>query len=241
MQTALNLSMGKNRKTCALFLMLIIIILSLTFIVILANAQTIPKPSVPEFTLQTQTQTNTTIITLTIRNQPFDAASKYPEGFFYNVAVSIDEKNWSELYHVEDAQDWYPQQSNSSTTVLTYIPGETVYYPMDASQGVGVIPKSGEVAFQVQAMIGHRDRGTFINGFMPYVFVGETSDWSNAQTITIPSNSSEPTPTVPEFSWLIILPLLFCISIALVIIRRRVSRNLDNYGNVWYLSSYFKI
>ena len=162
-----------------------------------------PKPTQPH-------------LTLTIRNQPFDAASQYPNGFFYNVAISFDGKNWNELYHVEDAEDWYPQQSNYSTTVLTYIAGETIYYPKDTSQWVGGIPKSGEVAFQVQAMIGHRDRGAFKNGFMPYVFVGETSDWSNIRTITILSSELSPTPFIPELSWLVILPLLLVVLVFLV-------------------------
>ena len=222
--------MGSTSKGISLFLVVILTVSGL-IIVESAYAQSIPKPSTPEFTMQTQTQANTTTITLTIRNQPFDAASQYPDGFFYNVAISVDGKNWSELYHVEDAEDWYPQQSNSSTTVLTYVAGETIYYPKDTSQGVSVIPKSGEVAFQVQAMIGHRDRGAFKNGFMPYVLVGESSDWSNTQTITIPASSTSPSPTatstVPELSWLVILPLLFTVFAIIMIIRHRKTANLN--------------
>ena len=213
------------------FCLLLIVALAISAFIIVkpSNAQSMHKPSTPEFTIQTQTQANTTTITLTIRNQPFDAASQYPDGFFYNVAISVDGKNWSELYHVEDAQDWYPQQSNSSTTVLTYVAGETVYYPRDTSQGVSVIPTSGEVAFQVQAMIGHRDRGAFKNGFMPYVFVGETSDWSNTQTITIPASSTSPSPTAtstaPDLSWLVIVPLLFTVFAIIMIVRHRKPAN----------------
>ncbi|NLE05742.1 MAG: hypothetical protein GX638_13215 [Crenarchaeota archaeon] len=193
--------MDKTSKTFASMLTLIISISCLTLLTMKpADAQTIPKPSVPEFTIQSQTHANTTTIILTIRNQPFDTASQYPNGFFYNVAMSVDGKNWSNFYHVEDASDWYPQQSNSSTTVLIYVAGETMYYPMNSSQAVGIIPKSGEVAFKVQAMIGHRDRGAFQNGFMPYVLVGEESDWSNSQIINImqsptPSSSNTPMPT----------------------------------------------
>jgi len=219
--------MGCLSKCLALILILTMALSCASLLMVKpANAQTIPKPSVPEFTIQTQTQNNTTTITLTIRNQPFDAANQYPNGFFYNVAVSVDAKNWNELYHVEDASDWYPQQSNSSTTVLTYVAGETRYYPMNASQRVGIIPKSGEVAFKVQAMIGHRDRGAFQNGFMPYVLVGEESDWSTAQTITIPASSPPPTSTssIPEFPALIILPLLFSLFAVAAIVRHLRNR-----------------
>jgi hypothetical protein len=225
--------MKRMGKIVCLLLLLIVTLSAESLIIKPVTAQSMHKPSTPEFTIQTQSQANTTTITLTIRNQPFDAASQYPDGFFYNVAISVDGKNWSELYHVEDAQDWYPQQSNSSTTVLTYVAGETIYYPRDTSQGIGIIPRSGEVAFQVQAMIGHRDRGAFKNGFMPYVFVGETSDWSNTQTITIPesSTSANPSPSVPEFSWLTILPLLLFTPIVLIMIRKRVHKeNSNNYS-----------
>ncbi len=219
------LNMDKISKIFALTLTGIIAMSCLTLLTVKpVNAQTIPKPSVPEFTIQTQTQTNTTTITLTIRNQPFDAVSQYPDGFFYNVAISVDGKNWSTLYHVEDADDWYPQQSNSSTTVMTYVAGETTYYPMNTSQGVGIIPKSGEVAFRVQAMIGHRDRGAFQNGFMPYVLVGEESDWSNAQTITLGQspNSSPPSPSVPEFPlWVVLILFMAVTLLSLVYIKKR--------------------
>ncbi len=212
----------KRPGSVVCLLLIVIITLSTGSLIIKPiSAQTIPKPSVPEFTIKIQTQANITTITLTIRNQPFDAANQHPNGFFYNVAISVDGKNWGYLYHVEDASDWYPQQSNSSTTVLTYVAGETMYYPMNSSQGVGIIPKSSEVAFKVQAMIGHRDRGAFQNGFMPYVLVGEVSDWSNPQTITISSSPSAPpttTPTVPELSWLTILPLLLIILIVIVVV-----------------------
>ena len=216
--------MGRIGKTFALLLTLLIAMSFLTLLTVkTANAQTIPKPSVPEFTLQSQTQVNTTTITLTIRNQPFDAASQYPNGFFYNVVISVDGKNWGYLYHVEDASDWYPQQSNASITVLTYVAGERMYYPMNTSQGVGIIPKSGEVAFKVQAMVGHRDRGAFQNGVMPYVLVGEESDWSNTKTISIgqPPTSPNPSPTVPELSWLVILASLLCVFSVAVVLKHR--------------------
>lgn len=203
-----------------------LLVLSLTISVFnTVNAQT--KPSTPEFTLQTQSQNSTTIIILTIQNQPFDAASHYPDGFFYNVAVRVGDGNWSNLYHVEDADEWYPEQSKGSVTVLKYVAGETVYYPREG-QAVGRIPTVGEVAFEVQAMIGHRDRGPFQNGLMPYVLVGQTSNWSNAETITL---GASPTPTqnqpITPFDlsgWIIVAVMVAVVAVAavtLLIFRRR--------------------
>ena len=100
-----------------------------------------------------------------------------------------------------NAEDGYPTQTNSSYTILHYTLGEIAYYPssdypLSPSTFVGTIPTSGQVDFQVRAMIGYRDRGTYSNGIMPYVFKGEYSDWSNTQTLTIPSTSHAPS-TLP--------------------------------------------
>jgi hypothetical protein len=192
-----------------------------------ANAQT--KPSIPEFTLQTLTQGNATIIVLTIQNQPFDeAASQYPDGFFYNVAVSVDGGNWSNLYHVEDADEWYPEQSKGSITVLTYVAGETVYYPREQGQTGGRIPTVGDIAFEVQAMIGHRERGSFQNGLVPYVLVGQKSDWSNAQTVTLRATPT-PTPNQPTTAfdasgWVIVIVAVLATVVAVAVVTLLVFR-----------------
>ena len=62
--------------------------------------------------------------------------------------------------------------------------------------GVNNPPIGSQVDFQVQALIGHIDYAG--DGF--YNFIGQTSDWSNTQTLTIgesqtPTSSPETTPT----------------------------------------------
>ena len=59
---------------------------------------------------------------------------------------------------------------------------------------VGILPTEGQVDFQVEAMIGYRDRGVYANGTMPYVIKGEKSGWSNTQTLAI-GESQTPTPS----------------------------------------------
>jgi hypothetical protein len=161
----------------------------------------IPKPAVPEFTVKLNNslaEANETRIELTIKNQPFDVNNAYHYSFVYNVRISTDCENWTDLY---DAEDGYPYQSNSDYTVLSYVLGEIAYYPREdyplaPSTKVGVLPTSGQVDFQVEAMIGYRKRSwEFIGGQMlPYVFEGERSGWSNTQTLTIP-DSSTPSPS----------------------------------------------
>ena len=159
-----------------------------------------PKPLVPEFTVKlisSLPEANKTTIELTIKNQPFDNNNIYHYSFFYNVRIKTNDENWTDLY---DPEDGYPTQSNSDYTVLSYVSGESAYYPstdypLSPSMRVGILPSNGQVDFQVEAMIGYRDRGIYSGGIMPYVFKGETSDWSNTQTITINAGTPSPTPT----------------------------------------------
>jgi len=153
----------------------------------------IPKPSVPEFTVE---QKDNSTMEIRIKNQPFDWNNAYNYSFFYNVRIRTSDENWTDLY---DAEDGYPTQSNSDYTVLSYRLGESAYYPpedypLSPSMKVGILPTEGQVDFQVEAMIGYRNRGVYANGIMPYVIKGEKSGWSNTQTLNI-GESQTPTPT----------------------------------------------
>jgi hypothetical protein len=202
---------GAIMKKTALALTLMLAFLLLTSVGTLhfkrvhasTDLESIPKPSVPEFTVKlilSPSDMNKTI-ELKIKNQPFDKNNVYNYSFVYNVRIRTSEENWTDLY---DAEDGYPTQSNSDYTVLSYVLGESAYYPpadypLSPSMKVGILPTSGQVDFQVEAMIGHRDRSWKIfSGTMllPYAFEGETSGWSSIQTLTI---SDSPTPTAEPF------------------------------------------
>ena len=184
---------------------------------------TYPKPLIPEFTaklVSATPETNETRIALTITNQPFDSNNTNYCSLVYNVRIKTDDENWTDLYNAEDG---YPTQSNSDYTVLTYVLGESAYYPpadypLAPSMKVGILPTSGQVYFQVEAMIGYRDRGIYSNGTMPYVFKGEKSGWSNTQTMTI-SDSPTPSPTQsPEPQQLEPLPATSVAAVAVSVI-----------------------
>ncbi len=114
----------------------------------------------------------------------------------------------------------------------------------------GDIPSNSQIDFQVQALIGTAKvayTGLIAGDF--YEFRGEQSDWSNTATITIadgsssnssttystspnptssptittmPTNSvASPNPAVPEFSWLVILPLFIAMLFIAVKLRRQ--------------------
>jgi len=197
-----------------------------------ANAQSIPKPSVPEFTAKPifsppENQSVNKTIELSIKNQPSVLA--------YNVRMRINDGNWRLLYPNNNS---VPIQSDGEYTILSYSSGYLgVEYQYNLGYTSQNLSAGDKVDFQVQAMIGSIQR-VFNPNFTsqldmyPYVFIGESSGWSNTQTIRIPDGLSSPnstlspTPSVPELSWLIILPLLVAtFTYAVVGLFRRHNRN----------------
>jgi hypothetical protein len=236
--------MGSTSNSFSLLLVLILAVSSLIMFES-ASAQSATKPNVPEFTLKyvdlgtydvppstspstnpfTGETTNITIsgyhvdnrrIELTIKNQPFTSYESNGQiiNFFFNVRFKgYYVQNWTNLYFTED---YIVENYSSAYTKLSYSLGRIF----------GELNPKGQVDFQVEAFIGsiHRDASTF---WAPWVFDGESSGWSNTQTITISETSASaspiptPTPTVPEFPLVSVIFLLAVASIALVYIKRR--------------------
>ncbi len=96
------------------------------------------------------------------------------------------------------------------------------------------IPSIGQLDIQVQALIGSpivhhtSDHLDLYNTWASFSFNGTSSNWSETQTISIPdgkvtiSASAEASPTVPELSWLAIVPLL--IATLLIAIKFRIRK-----------------
>jgi hypothetical protein len=90
--------------------------------------------------------------------------------------------------HTKCTPPFYPA-SNSDYTVVSL---SLVF--LGPPVGNQEIPDDTEVNFQTQALIGYFDKNE--NGY--YILTGESSDWSNIQTITIPeSQTLPPLPTIP--------------------------------------------
>jgi hypothetical protein len=142
-----------------------------------------------------------------------------------------------------------PSQSNSSYTTITYLVVPTDLYQasgydiqryysgQDGQEGdygalLYAIPDSGQVDFQVEALVGHSSQMWVIE-HPSYPTIGGysasavaydlTSGWSKTQTLTISSS------TVPEFPLLAFLPLfVFVLSVAAVLsYRKSKSRKFD--------------
>jgi len=137
----LLLSMGKISKTFALILTLIIAISSPSVIVKPADAQTIPMPSIPEFTLrfvdasyttstvnsyngQTETQQiRNNSVEVIIKNQLFNYANN-SYGVYFNVRVKPHFENaswWLEVYQPRTSTSLPPDVNGSTYTYAWYL------------------------------------------------------------------------------------------------------------------------
>jgi hypothetical protein len=207
--------MGKISKTFALLLTITIAMSSLTLLTVKpANAQSIPKPSIPQFTVKyadhsyyvpstyatdQSTGKNVTIngyyvanvsFELTITNQTF-SPYKDANGHSYNLYFNIRAK-----LHSEDSFSIVNGGVEASKTTEPLDPGaqETVDFEFTRNLPASVASNDLAVDIQAQSQIGYYE----LTQTGQNVFVGETSGWSPTQTIIIPSAlsaSDSPTPT----------------------------------------------
>jgi hypothetical protein len=158
-------------------------------------------------------------IELTINYQHITPAMErdFNAEFRYDINVKGHfAKNWTIMYSLFEG----PKPSNSDHTIIKY---ELVSSPTHPEQGfelrsffddpigsntVTGIPPNSKLDFRVRIIYGamlrnYNPDATDQLSMYPYVFVGETSDWSNTQTINIPDgavSTSTPNPTTPTTS-----------------------------------------
>ena len=196
--------------------LLLIGVLTLASLITVGNvfAQSIPKPSVPEFTLEFVehsydvqpsygidqfTGDDITIqdgahyewdtLDFIIRNQQVPSDSY----LFYNIRYKGQyADNWTELYH----GDTYVLQQSGEYSNISFLVSDSL--PPIGRFDRLPIPKGAKVDFQVEAMLGgiYRISPRFSSG---YEFGGETSGWSNTQIIII-DESQTPTPSLSPTS-----------------------------------------
>jgi hypothetical protein len=159
-------------------------------------------------------------VKIIIKNQQFLNQSDNGN-LYYNVRIkphNYPDSYWLELFSA--GADGYPIQTLSNYT--------TIPLAVEGAKLLGTtIPTGATTDIQVEAMIGHIGRNnTMIPYPYPYVFFGETSGWSNTQTVTLPPKSAftaspTPTPTVPEFPTWKAPALLLATALVLVFTRRK--------------------
>jgi hypothetical protein len=145
----------------------------------------------------------------TIKNQPF---APYTDsngthiGLYYNFRIKG-------AYGTE--WDYYPFAPNGWTTRRYggMFGGNSTESPADLAQsnseyttitiqipGVYRVPAEAQLEVQAQALIGHMEPTDYMMAGHVYAFTGESSGWSNTQTLTIsesqtPNSSPATTPT----------------------------------------------
>jgi len=201
--------------------LILIVIISSLIIVGTTSAQTIPKPSVPQFTLNlvdksydvppktTSTTdpyngkvTTTTIpgyhvndfkIELSIKNQPFPSTiNGNKSSLWYDVRIKG--------HFGEDWIDQYPSSAMSPTSLP---------WPTQSSSGYTLLlfPASyrtdDKVDFQVKAIFGYQySYDTYFYGQQSHIlplrvndFIHEESGWSSTQTFTMPETPTSSNQT----------------------------------------------
>jgi hypothetical protein len=209
-----------------------------------ADAQAIPKPSTPEFTLKYVDHSYYEQPTYSTDPYTGEQITVNNGGFRKNDSIEITIKNQPFTSHVDEngksMQLYYGIRLKGHSEIeWREVPKPTSYGYVEATSfgystitislvtnGLQAVSPGGRIDFQVQALIGKDNR---IPVLMPggesyyYQFTGETSGWSPTQTITVgnESVSPSPSPTIPELSWLAIVPLLLSMLIVVLVIRYR--------------------
>jgi hypothetical protein len=213
-------------------------------------AQSVPKPSVPQFTVSyvdmsydvpattttsidpyTGNKTITTHegyrvnsqkITLTVKNQPF---ATHIGNNTYHLCYDVITKG-----HFEEGnwKDVYEHHDFVTTLGLEQSAGEYTTISFQRSY-----PPNSQIDIQVMAMIFHEGQGIIWENLATYETVNGyvydiTSDWSQIQTLNLADGSSTvsdvptPTPTVPELPFFIVLSLFMLIPLITILVKKRI-------------------
>jgi hypothetical protein len=185
------------------------------------SAQIMPRPSVPEFTAKVVD----TKLEVTIKNQPL---TPYENGSYPNLYYvfriqnhNLGYPNWviePNYYVGSNSYGEYYKASDSEFTVVSL----SYNFPSD------------QIDIQTMALVGNQVPYTdpAVQEIL-YKFDGENSGWSNTQTITIPTISTSPLPTINTgsliepfpFPLLVVASVIIAVVITLVLLFRKHRKN----------------
>ena len=213
--------MGSINKGFSLLFAVVLAVLGL-IMVEPVFAQSIPKPSVPEFTVALVSHPYEVAETTQI--DPYTGAvTTYPSYIAENKSIEITIKNqpftstqmvdgnWSRLYYNIRFKghfytgDWsyYPVKAGAAGEggYITASNSDYTTIALPKYLSLEVQPKGSQIDFQVKALIGYDEAIYRVAGntgelvIFGIYFTGEASDWSNTQTMTIPETSILTSPT----------------------------------------------
>ncbi len=220
--------------------LLLIVALMASSLIMVKSASGIPKPSVPEFTVKYMDNSYSVPTTYSkdpytgeeIPNPEHIADNRTIEVIIKNQAVSCMynirvkghfAENWSE-YGIFSPSDGLPYASGSEFTTLSFRSNDGKYYEGRYTARF-YAPTGSQMDFQVMALVGDYEEQIYVIGRY-YRFVGEKSDWSKTQTITIGESASNTTPPLEWKDIAIAVPgvVIAVLVLALVLSRKRSVR-----------------
>ncbi len=225
--------MGKISKNLAVSLTLIIVVSSLSLLTVKpVNAQAVPTPSVPQFTFKL-VGNSSYVQNVTVAIIKNNGASYYNFRYKWH-----DTYEWN--YYPFNPNDTYGYNLYGAFSVSVANPASSADYTeiiMNNFLHFSSV-QAGLLDIQIQGLFGSYNATPSNNQIFPelgtaydFVFNGTVSDWSSTQTLQVdgtnltPSSDTSPiitpTPTVPELSWLVIVPLLLALFSVAVIVRHR--------------------
>ncbi len=225
--------MNNSLKGCPVAILFILLASSI-FAIIPISAESIPNPSVPEFTVKIIDHSyDTPVTTPTYTTDPYTGeqiqlTSGSPSYHIQNKSIEISIKNqpftayissgnyiglyYNFRYKGHYGTDWTydPFKPNDISSKMYGGWDMTRLFPYEASKSdYTIVSKTfdyfganyGQVDFQVQAQIGYvQEMGSAYSARIWgnfYNFTGQSSDWSNTQTITIDTSNPTINPTAP--------------------------------------------
>jgi hypothetical protein len=209
-----------------------------------ANAQALPIPAIPEFTVKLVNNSYITQPTTTTTTDPYTGKQStitYPGHYVKDEYVEIQIKNQAftpyeinyqnidnrrvNLYFRVIAQGHFSTDRSIVDDSATRIEDYAARYTTIKLYTQQNIPSPAQLDFKAQAIIGYLVSQSDPEEPLPppdfpltnYGINGTMSDWSSIQTLTIPTSvSPAPTPAVPEFSIIFLLPLIGLLVVVIV-------------------------
>ncbi|MCL5876564.1 MAG: hypothetical protein M1540_01975 [Candidatus Bathyarchaeota archaeon] len=190
---------------------------------IFVTNQSVTKPSVPEYNIQVSKTSNQTILlNFKIKNEAFTSYEhKDPNNhlhiieYYYNIHFKVLHAQNDQWFDPYDLNHGYIERILGNITSYVVHGQNLPEMGYDFKEWNSLIPKNASMEIQLQGMIGYYNSTHFI---------GQISDWSNSLTVDLNQMTvvtPNPSPTVPEFSWLIILPLTLSTLLIGFIVRRK--------------------
>jgi len=237
--------MGYASKSSSILIVLLLA-LSIVIMVFPALAQSIPKPSVPEFTFKFLDKSYDVAPTTIPTTDPYNNRTTtnsipgyHVKDFEIEVAIknqlfpAIIDGNRTNLYYAVARKGHFENWTNSGDFSST---GSDIYpffynIPINSSSeytithlNANFYKPGDQVDIEVRAILGYAYSYNVPDHILPAIrtiYVYNSSDWSLTQTFTMPNTSTSPNASTPVFLAVLAITILVATILALIILLKR--------------------